>query len=283
LVRSGAGADDGGEDVYDNVLRYIEGDGVMAVFETFFDESERKGGIFCVAGYAFLPRQARKFIKEWKPLFEPYGGFHMKDLVHERNGFANISDTRRDHLLKEAVRIVNQTMQLGVAVSCPLDEIMLHSQEVRAFKHAYPICCYLSMVNLVSLMVDLNLDRDVYYTFEAGHPYESDARNFIDAIVRNHQLKLDFRHAGDAFLPKRGAVPLQAADLLAWEWAKCQDETLEQHLRPLRKSLRALFMRDPKRYRIAHIKGEKLIKWLNAMPGLLREDGVINSAGQTLQ
>ena len=161
---------------------------------------------------------------------------------------------------------------------------MLHAKtgQVQAFKHAYPICCHLSMVNLMSLMVDLNIDREILYTFEAGHQNEGDARQFIQAIVKNPKLKEDFHHCEDEFLPKDRAVPLQAADLFAWEWAKCHEETIDQRVRPVRQCLLALFRRAPKRYRVAHVSGEKLLQWLSRMPGLLREDGIIDAAGKTI-
>jgi hypothetical protein len=253
----------------------------VAAFEAYFDESERKGRVFCVAGYAFLPRQARRFTKEWEPLFKPYGGFHMTDLLARKNGYEAIKEGQKDRLLKEAVRIVNMRMQFGVAVSCPVDQITLHSQSVKAFSHAYPICCYLAMVNLVALIEESGCRREVKYVFEDGHFMEGTAREFINAVVSRPEIKRDLAHAGDAFLPKRDAVPLQAADLFAWEWAKCQDETIDQELRPLRKSLKALFMRETKRYKVAHVHGEKLMKWLQVMPQLLRQEGIIDEAGNT--
>lgn len=274
---------DCGEDTFDNLLRCIEGRGIVGLLEAYFDESERQGGIFCVAGYAFIPRQTRTFIKAWKPLFAPFGGFHMKDLVHRRKGFEGISCDQRDNLLREAVRIINTTMQFGFAVSCPMDEIMLHSQSVHAFRHAYPICCYLAMIELVHMMIEARVEREVFYTFESGHPCEGEAREFIKAIASNPAAKRDLRHAGDAFLPKNAAVPLQAADLLAWEWAKCKDETIDRRLRPIRNSLLALFRRDTKRYKVAHVHGEKLAKYLAVMPGILRQEGIIDARGRTIQ
>lgn len=253
----------------------------MAAFEAYFDESERPGGTFCVAGYAFLPRQARRFIAEWNTLFRPFDGFHMKHFAHRRGRFSGVSDQQHNQLIRDAVRIVNQRMQFGVAVSCQMEEVMLHGQGVDAFKHAFGMCCYLAMVQLAALMLDSGDDRDIFYTFEAGHPHEGAARDFIRAAVAVPAVKRDLRHAGDAFIPKKDAVPLQAADLLAWEWAKFRDETLDADIRPIRESLRTLFMRDTKRYRCAHVTGERLIHYLKVMPELLRQEGIIDASGRT--
>ena len=57
----------------------------QTMLRAYFDESEREGGTFCVAGYAFAPQQAKKFSKEWSRLFADYpGGMHMRDLTHRR-------------------------------------------------------------------------------------------------------------------------------------------------------------------------------------------------------
>jgi len=248
----------------------LEGKGPVALLEAYFDESERAGGVFCVAGYAFAPPQARKFVKEWARLFDGYvGGFHMVDFVHRRGAFKGLAVTEQGPLLREAVKIINRRMAFGVAVSCNLAEVELRSPRwMRGFGHAYPVCCHLCMMALGSLIGDANLRGDVTYVFEAGHPSEPEARDFMKGATESPDLKRSYRHRGDSFLPKSDAVPLQAADLLAWEWAKCRDETLEQGIRPLRKSLRALFESAPKRYKIAHITGEPLVRFMTAVRDL---------------
>jgi len=130
------------------------------------------------------------------------------------------------------------------------------------------------MMSLGNLMADANLSGDVTYVFEAGHPSEPEARDFIKRAIVSPEVKSSYRHNGDSFLAKPDAVPLQAADLLAWEWAKCRDETLEQGIRPLRKSLRALFESAPKRYKVAHITGPPLVRFMTAVRelGLFQEE-----------
>jgi hypothetical protein len=50
--------------------------------------------------------------------------------------------------------------------------------------------------------------------------------------------------------------------MLAWEWAKFRDETLEQQRRPIRKSLLSLFASNPKRYSGSHVTGEPLARFM---------------------
>ena len=75
------------------------------MLQAYLDESERKGGVFAVAGYVFYPREARRFVREWRQLFPQ--GFHMVDLLAKRKVFAAISDGERDGLLRAAVQVIN--------------------------------------------------------------------------------------------------------------------------------------------------------------------------------
>lgn len=251
--------------------------GIAVLLQAYFDESEREAGTFCVAGYAFASDQARKFSKEWGRLF-PHG-FHMVDLAAGRGAFKNMPRSTLDRLLREAVRAVNRRMSLGVAVSCKINELESAAPHwIRGFRRAYPICCHLCMTSLGKWLRDSRFAQNVAYFFESGHPYEGEARDFIRRAVCSKELRDAYRYYSDSFLPKADAPPLQAADLLAWEWAKFYDETIQQQLRPVRQSLRALFAANVDRYKMHHITGEPLKKFMRKITELgllqLQEDGM---------
>jgi hypothetical protein len=236
----------------------------VVLLQAYFDESEREGGVFCVAGYAFAPHQAKKFTKEWSRLFSAYpGGLHMRDLTHRSRAFKGISAEEQHRLIVEAVKIVNRRITAGFAVSCNIREVELLSPKwIRGFRHAYALCCHLSMVAVGTFLAKTGNEERVNYVFESGHPHEAEARDFMRHVVQNPDVKESYRHSGDAFLSKADAVPLQAADMLAWEWAKFRDETLEQQRRPIRKSLLSLFASNLKLYSGAHVTGEPLAKFM---------------------
>lgn len=238
------------------------GDKPVAVVQlSYFDESERESGTLCVAGYAFAAPQARKFTKEWSRLFDNHGGFHMKHFAHRRGRYTGMSDAEHARMMREAVRIINSRMTAGVAVSCSVPEMRAVSPIwIRGFGNAYPVCCHWAMVALATLLKRVGVIDPIAYIFEKGHPHEAEARYFVATASLSPELKKYYRHHSDAFVPKSDAVPLQAADLLAWEWAKFRDETLERQLRPMRGSLRALFEFQPERYKVVHSTGVPLIK-----------------------
>jgi hypothetical protein len=252
------------------LLDFLPRKGAAAVLEAYFDESERKGGTFCVAGYAFAKPQVKKFTKEWSRLFSGIkGGLHMVDLVHGRKAFEGTKIEERNRFLVEAVKIINERMSVGVAISCKLAEVKEHAPAwVSGFGHAYPLCCHLAMTSLGAYLKQQQSPETVAYVFESGHAFEGEARKFMTEAVTHAALKESYRHFGDSFLQKSDAVPLQAADLLAWEWAKFRDETLEQPLRQMRKSFQELVRAAPKRYKVHHITGKPLAKYMSQVRGL---------------
>lgn len=121
-------------------------------------------------------------------------------------------------------------------------------------------------------------DRDrVAYVFEAGHVGQTEAQDFMRGATRAAESLEAYRHYSHGFVPKTDSSLLQAADLLAWEWAKCYDETVEMDLRPIRLSLRALLEPKSDRYKLRHITGAALERFMREIEALglgqLRESG----------
>ena len=227
------------------------------MLEAFFDESERDSSLLCVAGYIFPRAQALKLTKEFSRRFGPYGGFHMKELVHRRKGYKGISPIERDTLLRDAVRLVLARYSYGVAVTVNCREYQAAAPRfIRGFGNAYPFLCHLAMTAAATIVANNEGTRPISYVFEAGNAYEKEARFAVRQVVEVPELKKFYLHHADTFLPKKDAVPLAAADLLAWEVAKFKDETLDAGLRDIRASLFRMFADNPRRYSIAFMEGE---------------------------
>jgi hypothetical protein len=234
---------------------------MAAMLEAYLDESERTGGVFCIAGYLFVPRQARRFAKEWTQLFGPKGA-HMVDLCARRQQFKDLSRQECDRLIKEAVKIIKYRMTFGVVVSCDARQVDQHSPKfIVGFGHAYPVCCHLVMGVTGEWAREHRPGEKVTFIFEAGHKYESEANHFVCDALGSLGMKDYWQYGGHAFLSKQDATPLQAADFLAWEWTKFKDETHDKNIRPIRRSLRALIEGSRSRYWTAHLKDEALRKY----------------------
>jgi hypothetical protein len=235
-----------------------------AMLEAYFDESERTAGVFCVAGYVFAPQQAKRFDEEWHDLFG-IRRFHMVDLVALKEDFKDLKRAEADRLLKEAVTIVKRRISFGTAISCYLSEInALSPRFIRGFGHAYPVCCHMAMTCVGDWLRRTDNHHPVTYFFEQGHEFEGEARWFMQHFTKAPEMKEHYQYHSDTFIGKADARPLQSADLLAWEWAKCQDETIDNGIRHIRQSLRALFEPAPfQHYKVLHLTGEPLKRYLD--------------------
>jgi len=251
--------DDVSEDgFFDTLLDYCGG-GPIAVLQAYFDESERQNGLLCVAGYGFMPTHARKFSKEFGAVFGSYGGFHMKELVAKKKGYKGISDAKREELIKDAVRIVTEHFSFGVAVAVNMHEYdKFAPTRIRGLSHAYPFLCHCAMMAMVTVAKQRGLNDGMTYIFEAGHSRMAAAKFNVSQMTSTPDLRKFYNYRGHAFLPKSDAVPLQAADLLAWEIGKFKTETLDSEQRDIRMSLLRLIAPDSSRYSIHFMQGERL-------------------------
>src|SRR5438034_11382511 len=101
-----------------------DGKGLIAVLlEAYLDESERDGGVFCVAGYVFAPAQAKKFTKDWNRLMGPYLPAHMTDLATGGGIYHGMPAKERNALLRGAIAIINKRISLAVVISCHVGEV----------------------------------------------------------------------------------------------------------------------------------------------------------------
>ena len=254
--------------IFPRILDFLPRHGAAAVLEAYFDESERASGMFCVAGYAFAPHQARKFAKEWRRLFP--NGFHMVEFAHRNGIFEGIEADERDDLFARAVETISERASVAVAVSCNVAEVNRHAIKGAAgYEHAYPLCCHLCMMGLCRYLDKAGSHAEsIAYIFEAGNAFENEARRFMLNVSKNDDLKTAYKHHSDSFVLKGDAVALESADLLAWEWGKFKDETLDRALRPMRRSFREMLRKWPGRYKMHHVEEKHLSVYMEQIRGL---------------
>ena len=131
---------------------------------------------------------------------------------------------------------------------------------MKGFRSPYSFLCHLAMSATAQMLRRHGDLGPLMYVFEAGHTNEAEARYMVGKVGLIPELKAAYMHYGDVFLPKADAVPLQAADLLAWESSKFKDETVDQKTRGIRASLSQLFTVDMTRYSLAFAQGSRSSK-----------------------
>lgn len=243
------------------------------VLQAYFDASQRPGGTFCIAGYAFAKPQVKKFDREWWDVFGPYGGCHMKELTQRRGRFQNINNEQAGELLKKGVKVIRRRMSFGVSLSCDVNELKsLLPTWIDGFQGAYPVCCTLAMQMLGSLVRKSGHNDEIEYFLEKGDEYAGAAHKFMSMASVVPELKDAYLYGSHTFIDKDKALALQSADVLAWECAKYWDETVIKDIRKMRLSLVNLLLDnrqyDAKRYHLNYVTGPPLWRWAEKVTAL---------------
>jgi hypothetical protein len=191
--------------------------------EAFIDESGSHDGspVLCLAGYLFESEGVATFHLEWKAMLRRYGlpYFHMVDCAHGMGAFGTLSMEQRIAVEIEAIDIIKQRSLYGF--TCTVNE----SDYVAVFK---PLSkdrwssYYFSLTNCLTMVANYMRRNDkqgtINYRFESGHADQSRANTIMRGVFTTERLRSQFFYGGHSFEIKEKCLPLQAADLLAWQW-----------------------------------------------------------------
>lgn len=198
----------------------LEGGLVVVLNQVYFDESgTHKGSEFMsFAGYVFEKRQARLFSKSWQRDLNRLGltHAHMTDCANGNGEYKRLSLKERVDSEKLLIKQIRKRSLFGISLSIretEYDEIMNGAPFIYS---AYTLLLLLAVYKIRGYLKGLYPDGKIAYFFEAGHSKANEANKFMNGIS---QLGWEdhFSYAGHAFLDKKEAVPLQAADMLAWQ------------------------------------------------------------------
>ena len=62
------------------------------------------------------------------------------------------------------------------------------------------------------------VDGEYAYFFESGHRSFAEANDLMNRLYNNAKTRKAHRYSSHTFIGKNKSTPLQAADLLAWQW-----------------------------------------------------------------
>lgn len=248
-----------------------DGEGFAAVLSAYFDESARDSGVYSVAGYLFDRRGSTALGTELRNLYAPYGHLHTTDLNNIEGSYKGIGVAKRDELIKATVELINRHIVAGAAVSCWTQDVKNFGPNfVQGFSNAYSILCHLAASALGIWLRGRypNGSGGVDYVFEAGNDHAGEANALLNNAKRAPFLVESYQYRSHLFVPKEAAPQLWAADFIAWEWAKYWDETVASRKRPMRRSLEALLRPRLGDYKVAHLGGERFIRFLRQIRDL---------------
>ncbi|MGP0072180.1 MAG: DUF3800 domain-containing protein [Bryobacteraceae bacterium] len=203
---------------------------MVQAYEAYFDESGTHEGspIMCVAGYMFSAEQSKHFYQEWDAVLKEYGlpYFRMSECAHGTGVFGDKRE-RCDEIARRMIGIIKRRAERGIA-ACLSEKEFLEAIPHRFQSYsggAYGLCIRWCFDIVADWVKKTGFEGPISYFFESGHKHQRLASHRIDGLLDLPETRESYRYAGHAFSAKEPTpmqpvafLPLQAADLLAWQF-----------------------------------------------------------------
>lgn len=206
--------------------------GLIAVLHhAYFDESGTHDGapVMTIAGYLFTSEQARKFSRDWaKDLVRmglPFA--HMTDCALGFGDYERMTLEERVDSEKLLISHIKRRSIFGYAIAAPKPSYELIMQGLNAHS-IYTFLLQIAVLKVRDLAAERGVQQIAYF-FESGHEFANEAHNYMNLLASIPKHKEYFLYAGHAFVDKRQALPLQAADMLAWQERHYRTRKLQGH------------------------------------------------------
>ncbi len=216
------------------------------MLEAYFDESGTHKGspVMCVSGFLFNPRNCRAFCRDWRSVLNELGvGYlHMKEFAPGGGIYRDISSERRNYALRKFIRIIGQRKTFGITVACKEDEFrrLAAPRWFNLYGQPYTVCANLCLRAIGEWADDHSYYGKIAYFFEAGAKHQRELADLLEKCSKDAKAAKVIRYGSHTFADKKLVQPLQAADLLAWEFCKLEVDSHIHRVRPVRKSMAAL-------------------------------------------
>lgn len=194
----------------------------MKLVNVYFDESGTHDGskFLTLAGYWFDASQSDRFTREWAKALTRLGleYAHMTDCALGFGQYKQLS--RDDRVLSEKllIKCIKRRSKFGLSVT--IDPLRYNEamKDVEGAPSAYTFCLMTLVNHLGWVASSQGFAGEIRYIFESGHRSQSEANRFLNAIPKHGSRWTEaIRYGGHTFADKRESLPLQAADMLAWQ------------------------------------------------------------------
>jgi hypothetical protein len=251
-------------------------DGLLAMLRIYMDESGTHDGspVVTVAAYVGKSKEWQNFTRRWKHANKPIEVFHAADCQALRGEFKGWTPEQRDEHVKRLLPILAQSELFGQAVGINMldyDAAMFNRPDLKhMFGSPYATCFHWTVATIMDHVESAGTNERIAF-FHEQNDFQEEALAAFNWIKdrrfgNRSMLSLTFAGKGDL-------VPLQAADVLAYE----ANKKLRNPTGPSRRALQAL---DPNKEKLS-IKAyskhnmHKMIAWLSTVQEEIRLFGKI--------
>lgn len=230
------------------IFPYDAKERLMAMLVGYFDESYTHAPaplVYTLGGYISTDKQWMKFQREWGEVLNDAGipFFHMAKFEARKKEYEGWSNEKRIQILRRLHSIIKKRVFAGFAVTLVLsdyEEIM--TDEIRGyFGNPHQFVTIACMQHIMMWLREQNYKENISYVFESGSGYDADVMRMIAGIINDEKQADAYRVNSCSIENKRKFLPLQAADILAYEVTKVHAREIDSgNTRPIRQSIKNL-------------------------------------------
>lgn len=232
-------ADEAAQDVLELSRAVLASDdGLIAVFKVYIDESGIHDGspVVTVAAYIARPKQWEAFTKEWVPAIRPIKVYHAADAANCQGEFKGWTPDDVAALAKRVLPIIPKHALRAVAVGIQMDDYRAALQDKPHLRQLlgepYGACLHWALSIILRAKAQHG-NREQIAFFHEQNNFSGEALRVYEESIARWQVGVN---ASFAFGSKQKYVPLQAADIYAYE----ANKRLRDRNRPNRRALDAL-------------------------------------------
>lgn len=189
------------------------------------------------------------FEAEWRKSLAIYSleYFHRTDHASVQGPYKHWTPGQRASRFKKLVDIINGHVRVGIGVAIPtwLYNEALTDRQKEACRHPYCVAALGCFIQVATWLRDTGQKAEIAYVIERGTRGKGHVQRIFDLIYEDDADRETYGLLSIRFEDKKRFVPLQAADILAFELHKHVPRMLGRDQRPIRTRDLGLLKRAP--------------------------------------
>lgn len=196
---------------------------LVMTFTAYFDESgtHDESKSIAVAGYISTAPLWVEFSAQWQLALNDWGldHFHMTDFAVKAPPYDKWTESERRERLTRLITVINSNVwgSVGVVLPKKIFEGIFTPRVSRICGGACGVAAIACIMDLGELLRELKIGGSIAYVFEAGTRGIGEFARVFGSVLKDPENKEYFRLLSLRFEGKQDFLPLQAADLLAYE------------------------------------------------------------------
>lgn len=243
MIKSIPARDNAFEHLCHIIVPEFRNDQIIGMFTGYFDESgtHASSPVICVAGCISTAEQWSLFQSEWNEILVEAGVevFHMSEFESRRGPYKDWDNEKRRYVQGRLLKIIQERVAVGIATCVVKSDYNKVMTPARRYTHdgPYAFCATMCFAYAAAWAEGQGYAQSIPYVFEDGVLERKEVREQFTNAYKHARARQYFRLISLTWGDKKMYVPLQAADILAYEIYKQTLRSIEVEKRPPRTSM----------------------------------------------